>query len=284
MNITRTNNPDTSVTLTFIIPWERISDTRERVIEAFVKEAEIPGFRKGKAPRKAVEERLEASKVYDEVLKTVIPDAYGEAVKAETLRPIVMPKITLKEAKENEDWTVEATTCEAPSVELGDYKTAIADMKAGKHKKIWVPGTEQKPEDAKDTKPTMDELLHSLLDTVKITIPEILIENEVNRLLSDLIDQTKRLGMSVDQYLSSTNRTIDTLRSEFTEQAKRTITLEFALEKIADTEGITVGEDEIETVLKTAKTEEERKALAAQRYYLASVMRRQKTLERIASL
>jgi len=76
-------------------------------------------------------------------------------------------------------------------------------------------------------------------------------------LLSDLIDQTKKLGLTVEQYLASTNRTIDTIRKEYEEQAKRTLTLEFALEDIADKESIFVSDDDIDTVIKSAKSDGE---------------------------
>jgi FKBP-type peptidyl-prolyl cis-trans isomerase (trigger factor) len=90
--------------------------------------------------------------------------------------------------------------------------------------------------------------------------------------------------MSVEQYLSSTGRTNESVRKEYAEQAKRTLTLEFTLEEIADKEGILVSDDDIDTVIKTAKTEEEKKSLEAQRYYIASVLRRQKTLDFLASI
>lgn len=90
--------------------------------------------------------------------------------------------------------------------------------------------------------------------------------------------------MSVEQYLSSTGRTADGVRKEYEEQARRTLTLEFALEEIADREGIIISDDDIDTVIKTAKTDEEKKSLGAQRYYIASVLRRQKTLDFLSSL
>jgi trigger factor len=178
-----------------------------------------------------------------------------------------------------------AITCEKPKLTLGDYKKAIRELKAGKLKKIWVPGADQKPEDKdKPQKPSLDELLKAAYETVTIELPALLIEHEVNRLLSDLIDQTKKLGMSVEQYLSSTGRTADTIRKEYEDQARRTLTLEFALEDIADKEGILISDDDIDAVLKTAKSDEEKKALQAQRYYVASVLRRQKTIDFLASL
>ena len=117
-----------------------------------------------------------------------------------------------------------------------------------------------------------------------VTLPSLLIEHEVNRLLSELIDQTKKLGLTVEQYLASTQRTSETIKKEYEEQARRTLALEFGLEEIADKEGVLVSDDDIEAVIKTGKTDEEKEALTKQKYYLASVLRRQKTLDFLASL
>lgn len=264
---------DGTIELTITIPWAEVGKTYESVVVDMVAKAELPGFRAGKAPRELVEKNLDKTKVYEEALKTLIPAAYNEAVTKEHIHPIVNPKIELKDATENKDWVFRALTCERPAVTIGDYKQAVSGLKT----KILKPGEEPK-------KPTLDELLMALYSTITTTLPALLIEHEVNRLLSELIDQTKKLGLTVEQYLASTRRTSEGIKKEYEEQAKRTLTLEFALEEIADREGILVSDDDVEAVIKTGKTDEEKDALKAQKYYLASVLRRQKTLDFLASL
>ncbi len=276
---------DGTIELTMTIPWADVAKTYQTMVDETVKNAELPGFRKGKAPRDLVEKNLEKTKLYEEVLKVLIPKAYNDAVAEHKVKPIISPKVELKEANEGKDWIIRALTCEKPTVTLGNYKQAITNLKAGSQKKIWTPGTEPKAEDKdKPTKPTLDELLKTVFEVTTVSLPALLVENEVNRLLSDLIDQTKKLGLSVEQYLASTNRTAESIRRDYEEQAKRTLSLEFALEQIADKEAVLVSDDEIDTVIKTAKTEAEQKALTGQRYYLASLLRRQKTLDTLASL
>lgn len=277
---------DGSLQLTITVPWAQVAEVYEHVVEETVQNAEIQGFRKGKAPRKLVEEKLDKTKTYEHVLQDLIPKAYSDAVTEQKLHPIVNPKVELVEATEGKDWVIRATTAERPKVELGEYKKAIKDLKATKANKIWTPGKgePQKEEKLEDKKPTLDELLKALFESVKVKLPTILLEHEANRLLSDLIDQTKRLGLTVEQYLSSTGRTGESVRKEYEEQARRTLTLEFALEDVADSEGVLISDDDIDTVIKTAKTDEEKKALGEQRYYIASVLRRQKTLDFLAAL
>ena len=119
---------DGTIELLITIPWAEVAKTYEHVIEEMVQSAELPGFRKGKAPRAVVEEKLDKTKVYEEALKHIIPEAYGKAVEEQKIRPIIQPKIELKEATEGKDWIVRALTCEKPSVTLGEYKKAISDL------------------------------------------------------------------------------------------------------------------------------------------------------------
>lgn len=276
---------DGTIELTVTVPWEDITKVYDHVVDHAVEHAEISGFRKGKAPKAMVEEKLDKTKLYEDVIRELLPKVYNEVITKEKLKPIISPKVELKEAKEATDWQLVIHTCEKPEVTLGDYKKSVKEGKATRHKKIWVPGQEPVEKDKKEDKgPTLDEILSWVLSTITITIPSMLVEQEVNRLLSALIDQTKTLGLTVEQYLGATGKNSDGIRKEYEEQARKTITLEFGLEEIADKEGIIVGDDDIDTVIKTAKTDEERKSLEGQKYYIASVLKRQKTLDYLSAL
>ncbi len=119
---------------------------------------------------------------------------------------------------------------------------------------------------------------------MKITIPTVLIESEVERLLAQLLDEIKSLGLSLDQYLSSTHKTIEMLKKEYEEIAKKDISFEFALQKIADIEHVTVEQKEIDEALSKAKDEAERQNLSANIYLLTTILRQQKTLDFIKAL
>ena len=284
MTSSQTRLPDGTLELAIRVPWEDIKKEYTAVVGDFVQGSQMPGFRRGKAPRKLVEEKLDKTKTYEEVLKRVIPKVYNDAVTQEKIKPVVTPKVELLEAHEGKDWVIKAITCEKPLLTIGDYKKALRSLSRDKKNKIWIPGETKKDEEDKPQKPTLDEVVPALLSVVTSTIPAILLDHEVNRLLSDLIDQTKKLGLTVEQYLASTGRTGESLRKEYEDQARRTIILELALEEIADKESIILSDDDIEAVLKTAKSDEERKTLESQRYYLASLLRRQKTLDMLAGL
>ena len=123
-----------------------------------------------------------------------------------------------------------------------------------------------------------------MIDSTKVEIPEILLESEVNRLLAQTLDEIKRLGLTLDQYLSTSGKTPKSLREEYREKARTDIALEFALQKIAKDEKITVEEKDIQEAIQKVKTPDEKKNLENNRYMLANILRQQKTLDFLKSL
>lgn len=267
------------------LPWKEIEQNRAEVIRQAGKTVEIKGFRKGMAPEKMVEQYLGPQKLLELTLQRIIPDYYQNAVQELSLNPIITPKIQLVSTEEGKDWQVKFISCVHPDVNLGNYKEELKRVKP--KEEIWTPGKEEKKEEKKG-KENRDEKINEsitwLLANAKLEICELLVEEEVRRRLSGLLDQTQKLGITVEQYLSSVGKTIEQLREEYAKGAEDNLALEFILEKIADEEKIEVMPEELEKIMSSAKNEEEKKALEGQKYILATMIRRQKTLDFLGSL
>lgn len=275
MNSKLTKQEDGTIQLNIIIPWKEIEQTKEEVIASFTKATTLPGFRKGKAPKKMVEEKVDKEKIREEVLKKLLPHYYVQSVKEYNLNPILNPKIHIHKIEEGKDWEFEALTCEAPEIDLNNYKDAIQKLTA--KSKIIIPGKEQEA-------PKFDEIIKALLESIRVKIPSILVEGEVDRLLSQTLDEIKKLGLSLEQYLASTKRAAEDLRNEYRQKAEADIKIEFALQKIAEVEKITVEQKEVDEAILKAKDENERKNLEQNKYLLASILRQQKTLDFLKNL
>jgi len=271
-----TRQEDGTIVLNITIPHSLIKKTTEDVIIQTAQETSIPGFRKGKAPKKLVADKIDKGKVKEETLGKLLPQAYAEAVKKHDIKPILNPRIHVNELSDDKDWQFTASTCEAPEVDLDNYKEEIKKLTA--KSKIIVPGKEERGEIP------VNELLNTLIQGTKIKVSKIIVEQEVERLLAQTLDEIKRLGLTLDQYLSSTKKTAEDLRKEYEKKALSDIKLEFALSKIAEEEKISVSEKDVEDAIKSAKDESERKGLEANRYLLASIIRQQKTLDFIKNL
>lgn len=274
--------PKTTVELEIHIPWGDISQTYKKIFESVTTQFEYEGFRKGKVPRKIVEEKVDKSKLYQEVVKEVVPGAYQQAIAEHKLTPIIPPKVEVLKAKENEEWIVKATVVLRPTIDLRNFKEKIRTFKKSKPA-IWTPG-QQKDEKKEDKKPSLDEVMKILLEEVVIELSDILISEEANRLLAALLDQTQKLGLTVEQYLVAKGKTSDQIRAEYALEAAKNLKLEFALSEIADKENITVTQKDIEQVLAKVEKPEEKERLKKDSYYLAHLLRQQKTLDFLYNL
>ena len=275
MKSTIEKGEDGTITLTITIPADLVKTTFDEVLDDIAKNASISGFRKGKAPKKLVKDKVDKEKAREEVLKKLLPQGYSQALNEHNIRPIMNPKIHVESLEEDKDWKFTAKTCESPTVNLNGYKNNIQKITA--KSKIVIPGKEQQPVN-------LDEIINELFKSVKVSVPQVVTEQEVERMLAQTLDEIKRLGLTLDQYLSSTHKTIEGMQAEFAQKAESDIKLEFILQKIAEEEKITVDEKEIADTITKAKDETQRKNLEGNRYLLASIIRQQKTLDFLKNL
>ncbi len=268
---------DGTIKLRLTLPQNVIAVTGNEVIEEMAKKVTVAGFRPGKAPKEMAASQLNPEAVREEVLKKLLPAAYMKAVEEHKLRPIMNPKMHVDKIEEGKDWVFHAMTAEMPEIDPGNYKEAVKKVTA--KSKIIIPGKEEE-----NKKPSLDVVLKAILEGAKVKIPGVLVEQEADRLLSQLLTDIKKLGLSLDQYLGTTNRKPEDLRAEYAKRAEDDIKLEFILQKIAELEKVTVDEKEIEEAIQKAKDPIEKQQMESNRYLLASILRQQKTLDLLMNI
>ena len=82
----------------------------------------IPGFRKGKAPRKLIEKMYGTGVFYEDAANDLIPTAYAEALKDCDLEIVSRPSISIEEIEEGKAFVYTAVVAVKPEVTLGEYK------------------------------------------------------------------------------------------------------------------------------------------------------------------
>lgn len=287
MNTKVTKHTDRTVELAITIPWSEIKVQYDKTIDDLVKHVEIKGFRKGKAPRAQAEKELDKNRVYEEVIKNIIPDAYTKAVTENKIKPIIQPDIRLDKAKEGEDWQITAITAEMPEIKAENYKKVIQDVKGDQKKDdLWLPGKDpEKDEDARmKRQKLLNAILERLLKETEITIPHVIIKNETDRRLTGLLDEIKKLGLTIDTYAKSKNLTPEQVRMQVELEVTNTYKLEFLLDYITEVERILVDEKEVAEAISKIEDPKEKEAVEKNKYYLANMLRRQKTLDKLLSL
>lgn len=262
---------DGTIELNIIVPTEIVRKERSRVEKFFIENLTVPGFRKGKAPVEIARKNLSEEKVREEVLREVVTSEYKKAVEKHKIEPIITPHIHIEAYDEGKDLLFTAEVAEEPKVELGDYKKAIKDLTA-KSKIVTKKDSEPK-------KPSIDDIITAGIKESKITIPNVIIEREVSRLLSQMIDEIKMLGMTLEAYLESKKITVEQLREEYKARAEQDIKLEFFLRKVADEEKITVTAEDITAAIGKIEDKNQQEEVKKNPYLVASIIRQQKTLD-----
>ena len=104
----------------------------EGLQKAFFKNAKyfnVPGFRKGKAPRNIVEKHYGEGVLYEDAFNIVVPDVYDEVVAENALEVVSHPEIDIKQIGKGKDLIFTATVTVKPEVKLGKYKGLKVEKK-----------------------------------------------------------------------------------------------------------------------------------------------------------
>lgn len=268
------------VTLTITILRKRVKEVFAKIKEEALKEVSAPGFRKGKVPKEIAEKHLSEDSLAEVLFNRLIPPAYAEALKKERVKPIVPPQLKILSYQKDADLVFEAKTAERPEVKPGNYQVALKKLKG---KLIY--GPEGKPLKGGE-KVTAGQVLDKLREVIKLELPQILIEQEVQRMFSSLIDQTQKFGMTIEQYLSSQRKTVDQLRKEYREIAKKNLKDELILSAIAAKEEVRVTPREIEEAIEAAPDEKTKETFSKDqgRIYIEDILRKRKTIERLLKI
>lgn len=122
MNLIKAEKQDHSkYVLEFKIDAEAFAASVEKVARRDLKKFNIPGFRKGKAPRSVVEKMYGKGVFYEDALNDALPAAYEEAVKEAAITPVSRPEFDVVSMDEKEGVTMKAELYVKPEVAVADY-------------------------------------------------------------------------------------------------------------------------------------------------------------------
>ena len=366
------------VKLTFEVSAEDFDKAINQVYKKNVKKFNVPGYRKGKAPRKIIEKYYTEAVFYDEAINSVLPQAYDEALKESGVESVARPEIDVEEIKKGEPVVFTALVTTKPEVKLGDYKgievekidhtVTDKDIEATQKKNArlitvddraiengdiavidfegfvddvafeggkgedyeleigsgtFIPGFEEQlvgaetdaDVDVKVTFPeeyhaenlagkdavfkvkvkeikkrelpeldddfasevsefdTMDEfradvrkkleeaaenkakvetenaVIDKVIENAEFDLPDAMVETQIDNSVRDFAQRLSYQGMNLDMYMQYTGMTMDALRAQFAEQAKKQLSGSLVLEAIQKAEGIEAGPEEVELEL-----------------------------------
>jgi len=293
MNINTEKLPNSEIKLTVTLEASKVAESYNKIVEKLVLEADIKGFRKGKAPKEVVLEKADISKVHGEVISDLLKTYYPIVLKEKGIFPYSNPKIDIKEFELEKDFIFEATIALKPEVKIGDYKKIVKKLLDEKKKELKKAekeepkeGEEAKTETPKTAELTAEEIVDAISNDSKIELSELLINEETDRLLERFISQIRGLNLNVEQLLQAQGKTYDDLLADHKKIAENNIKSEFILNEIIKAEKLEATDTEIEEFIKNLGDENLQKQFEApsEKWYIKGIIEKNKALDFLKNL
>ena len=109
------------VKITITVEADEVEKAIERAYQKQKSKISVPGFRKGKVPRKMVEKMYGAGVFYEDAANDMIQTAYTKAVEESDLDIVSRPKIDVTQLEAGKEFIFTAEVAVKPAVELGEY-------------------------------------------------------------------------------------------------------------------------------------------------------------------
>ena len=156
MNTTIEKQPENIVKVDIEVPAKEAVEYYNNAAKRIAQHINIPGFRKGKAPRNIVEQNIGEERIKHEALENALPKIFSEVIKENNFDVVTQPYVESYDYKIGEDLKITAKLELRPEVTLGQYKDLTVDVDAYKI-----------PEDAMQK--SIDGLLNQHATTVVVT-------------------------------------------------------------------------------------------------------------------
>lgn len=115
--------------LTIEVSAEEFEKAIEKAYQKNKGKMSVPGFRKGKVPRKMIEKMYGVGVFYEDAANEIIPEAYASEIENCDLDIVSQPKIDVVQIEEGKPFIFTAEVATKPDVELGEYKGIEVEKK-----------------------------------------------------------------------------------------------------------------------------------------------------------
>ncbi len=118
MKVTNEKTENSQTYLTIEMDQAEVEESTDKAYRKLVNRVNVPGFRKGKAPRDVLERHVGKERLLNDMLEELVPEAYEKALEEQAIEAIARPQIELVQT---EPVIFKAVVPLRPVVKLGDY-------------------------------------------------------------------------------------------------------------------------------------------------------------------
>lgn len=126
-----------------------------------------------------------------------------------------------------------------------------------------------------------EAILQEVEKITTVELPDILIQDELNRMLVSLQRRVADMGLLLEDYLKGQGKTLDQLKNEWRTQAEKNVRMELGLAEIARQENVTISEEELKAEIDKIQDARVKKQFEAQepKLHLRHALRQTRTLD-----
>lgn len=121
---------DTRSKITVEVPFSELKPEIDQAYAALAQQVQIPGFRKGKAPRQLIDARFGRGAVLEQVVNDMLPNRYAQAIEAEGIKAIGQPNVEVTKIEDNELVEFVAEVDVRPEFELPKFEDITVEVPA----------------------------------------------------------------------------------------------------------------------------------------------------------
>ena len=112
---------DTRVKLNVSVPFDELGKEIDQAYKAIAQQVNIPGFRRGKAPRQLIDARFGRGPILEQVVNDMLPTRYEQALAENDLNPLGQPDIDVTKIEDNDVVEFTAEIDVRPEIEVPDF-------------------------------------------------------------------------------------------------------------------------------------------------------------------
>jgi trigger factor len=131
-----------------------------------------------------------------------------------------------------------------------------------------------------------EAILQEVEKITTVDIPEVLIQDELNRMLVSLQRSITERGLLLDEYLKSQNETVESLKNKWRPQAEKNVRMELGLSEIARSEGVNIADEELQSEIDKIQDQRVKQQFTQDepRMHLRHALRQTKTLNLLKTI
>lgn len=268
MKLTIKETKKNTATIEAFLDESEVIVEKEHAVDELISTVTVKGFRQGKAPKSIAAEHIDPDKLSNHILSHVLNNVVTKVIKDNNFKLLGRPVLENIDSKEKGGWVIKLSIPLYPSVNIKEYKKFFTKSKKSK----------ESEKNTENEQIKIEKIYKTLLDNIKLEVPESVIEEEANYSLEKLESQAKNLNLTLDKYLEAVKKTKEQVKEEYQKRAEESIKLDLILLEIAKEEKLDATDKEVDDVAKAGGVPE------SQFDRLRSILIRRKTIELLLKL